>query len=219
MPGRLRKYHNESYVHFVTTVTFRRQPYFRDPQLCQILAANIRFYQQKFSLEVYGWVIMPDHLHLLVWWDVEKRPELTVSKIVQGIKGASARQMIDLFKNKGNPRQEQRLLSTHHEGSSEPPLRDGRQEQRLLSTHGVGASRQEQRLSSTHHEGSSEPPLRDGSHRRGLRYQIWQPGFYDFNIYTQKKLQEKIDYLKTNVINAGLADDWQDYRWIYLKYD
>ena len=182
MPGRLRKYHNESYVHFVTTVTFRRQPYFRDPQLCQILAANIRFYQQKFSLEVYGWVIMPDHLHLLVWWDVEKRPELTVSKIVQGIKGASARQMIDLFKNKGNPRQEQRLLSTHHEGSS-------------------------------------EPPLRDGSHRRGLRYQIWQPGFYDFNIYTQKKLQEKIDYLKTNVINAGLADDWQDYRWIYLKYD
>ena len=197
MPGRLRKYHNESYVHFVTTVTFRRQPYFRDPQLCQILAANIRFYQQKFSLEVYGWVIMPDHLHLLVWWDVEKRPELTVSKIVQGIKGASARQMIDLFKNKGNPRQEQRLLSTH----------------------GVGASRQEQRLSSTHHEGSSEPPLRDGSHRRGLRYQIWQPGFYDFNIYTQKKLQEKIDYLKTNVINAGLADDWQDYRWIYLKYD
>ena len=197
MPGRLRKYHNESYVHFVTTVTFRRQPYFQDSQMCQILAANIRFYQQKFDLEVYGWVIMPDHLHLLVWWDVEKRPELTVSKIVQGIKGASARQMIDLFKNKGNPRQEQRLLSTH----------------------GVGASRQEQRLSSTHHEGSSEPPLRDGSHRRGLRYQIWQPGFYDFNIYTQKKLQEKIDYLKTNVINAGLADDWQDYRWIYLKYD
>jgi putative transposase len=34
---------------------------------------------------------------------------------------------------------------------------------------------------------------------------IWQPGYYDFNIYSDSKLQEKLDYIHSNPVRAGLV--------------
>lgn len=42
---------------------------------------------------------------------------------------------------------------------------------------------------------------------------IWQPGYYDFNIYSDSKLQEKLDYIHSNPVRAGLvlkSEDWFD---------
>lgn len=36
-----------------------------------------------------------------------------------------------------------------------------------------------------------------------FRYRLWQPGFYDFNIYSQGKLLEKLDYVHNNPVKAG----------------
>ncbi|MFO8100645.1 MAG: hypothetical protein R6U37_00535 [Dehalococcoidia bacterium] len=51
------------------------------------------------------------------------------------------------------------------------------------------------------------------SHRRGLRYQVWQKGFYDFNIYTESKFREKLDYMHSNPVKAGIVKHPADYHW------
>jgi putative transposase len=82
-------------MHFVTTKTYQNNTYFLDKTCCDILVEELDFYRKKYGFKIPGYGIMPDHLHLLVWWDVEKDKELTISKIVQGIKSVSAKRIID----------------------------------------------------------------------------------------------------------------------------
>jgi REP element-mobilizing transposase RayT len=40
---------------------------------------------------------MPDHLHLLIWWDIESNSELTVSSIMHRVKGRSSNEISGFF--------------------------------------------------------------------------------------------------------------------------
>lgn len=42
---------------------------------------------------------------------------------------------------------------------------------------------------------------------------IWQPSFYDFNIYSDKKLEEKMNYIHWNPVRAGLCENPEDWPW------
>lgn len=53
-------------VYFVTTVTKDRWPYFLDPHLANLLVKEIRAVVAKGYCTVYGFVIIPDHLHILL---------------------------------------------------------------------------------------------------------------------------------------------------------
>jgi putative transposase len=46
-----------------------------------------------------------------------------------------------------------------------------------------------------------------------VRDPVWQPRYYSFNIFSAKKLKEKIDYIHENSVRAGLVDHPGD--WIY----
>ena len=47
---------------------------------------------------------------------------------------------------------------------------------------------------------------------------IWQPRYYDFNLYSEKKLREKLDYMHLNPVRAGLASDICDWPWSSARY-
>jgi len=83
---RLPKYDGNSYAHFVTTKTYKNHPFFRDESLCRILVEEFRFYSRKLGFTLAGYVIMPDHVHLLLWWDSEEKPQLGISNIMSRIK-------------------------------------------------------------------------------------------------------------------------------------
>jgi hypothetical protein len=53
--------------------------------------------------------------------------------------------------------------------------------------------------------------------RRSVKYRLWQPGFYDFNVYNEVKLLEKLDYIHSNPVRAGLVLSPSDYRWSSCK--
>ncbi len=40
---------------------------------------------------------------------------------------------------------------------------------------------------------------------------VWQKGFYDFNIYSDEKLQQKLDYIHLNPVRAGLVEHSVEY--------
>lgn len=168
----LPKFDDDSYAHFITTNTYSSYPYFKDGELCQILIEELEFYSKKYAFALIGYVIMSDHVHLLLWWDKEEKPGLRVSHVMQGIKGAAARRIIDIIRRKGL---EQMLQST-----------------RRRSAHSK-------------------------SHRENLRFRLWQRGFYDFNIYSEAKLLEKLDYMHNNPVTAGLVSSPGSYEWSTWK--
>lgn len=172
----LPKFNDNSYVHFTTTATYKNRPYFRDEEFCRILLEELELYSKKCGFTLIGYVIMPDHMHLLLWWDRGEKLELSISKIMQGVKGVTARRIIDLMVGNGL---EQMLQPT--------PMR------------------QEQMPSLTQKSAKS--------HRRNLRYRLWQRGFYDFNIYSEEKLLEKLNYVHHNPVRAGLVLSPSDYKW------
>lgn len=60
-------YTNPNTVYFVTLCTHDKTPYFRNPQIAQYIAQDIR-HRSRVMQEVtmFAWCIMPDHLHLLL---------------------------------------------------------------------------------------------------------------------------------------------------------
>jgi putative transposase len=42
---------------------------------------------------------------------------------------------------------------------------------------------------------------------------FWQPRFYDFNVYSHEKKNEKLDYMHANPVNRGLVRHPQDWPW------
>ena len=191
------KFDDNSYVHFVTTGTYKNTPYFRDEGFCRILLEELDSYSNRYSFMLMGYVIMPDHVHLLLWWDRGERPQLSISKIMQGIKGVTARRIIDLMVANGL---EQMLQPTPRMLASTPRVL-----QPPLRIYPPTPMTSEQSSSQTQHGVES--------HRRNLRYRLWQRGFYDFNIYSEEKLLEKLNYVHHNPVRAGLVLSPGDYKW------
>ena len=80
MRPRRAKFQKQHAAYFVSTQTAQRQPFFRHERWAVLLAETILHYsQQEFALHAY--VIMPDHLHILLV------PNRTLEKAVQLIKG------------------------------------------------------------------------------------------------------------------------------------
>ena len=42
---------------------------------------------------------------------------------------------------------------------------------------------------------------------------FWQARFYDFNVYTNRKKREKLDYMQRNPLTRGLVNHPKDWRW------
>lgn len=151
-------------MHFVTTKTYQNNTYFLDKTCCDILIEELDFYRKKYDFKIPGYGIMPDHLHLLIWWNIEKDKELTISKIIQGIKGYSAIKIINYIKTTGRL---EHLLQSDESGCSHLPYK--------------------------HSQSTLHLP-----HKRELKYKIWQPGFYDYNILYEEKFVEKLEYIHNN---------------------
>jgi putative transposase len=47
---------------------------------------------------------------------------------------------------------------------------------------------------------------------------FWQPRFYDFNVWSKKKVREKLDYMHANPITRKLVDDPKDWPWSSWSY-
>ncbi len=49
---------------------------------------------------------------------------------------------------------------------------------------------------------------------------FWQARYYDFNVHSEKKRAEKVDYIHFNPVHRGLVEEPQDWRWSsYRHYD
>jgi len=66
MPSRLKRFHESGQGHFVTFSCYRRRAMFADPASRQIFELALERVRLSFNLCVYGYVDMPEHVHLLI---------------------------------------------------------------------------------------------------------------------------------------------------------
>jgi hypothetical protein len=146
-----------------------------------MIAINtILFYEKRGDFNLKGYIIMPDHIHIICEMLGSGRspdlPDITqagsgrspdLPSIIRDIKKYIAKETI-------------RALITLDE-------------EMLLS---IRLSKQKK--------------------RRHI-YQFWQPDYYDFNILTERKLDEKLRYMYENPLRKGLCIHPFDYEFSDIK--
>ena len=134
----LERRQQEGDLHFVTFSCYHRLGYLDNP-LSRALVALERV-RYGFEIEVIGYVVMPEHVHLLL--SEPSRELLAVG--LQGLKIS------------------------------------------------VG--------------------------KRATQRPFWQARYYDFNVYTEAKGFEKLDYIHRNPVKRGLVDKPEDWLWSSCRY-
>ena len=86
-------------LQFITSSTYRRVPVFVSESFCQTFAEVLGTLRQEFGFRLVGWVLMPDHFHLLIRpWPAESTPLL-----VQQLKQRTAYRVLQtLRQNSGD---------------------------------------------------------------------------------------------------------------------
>jgi REP element-mobilizing transposase RayT len=90
--GRSRyKIHEPTYPHFITCTILHWIPIFTRTETTDIIFNSLKYLQQTDNLKLYAYVILENHLHLIVQSD-------DLSKSMESFKKYTARQIIDLLK-------------------------------------------------------------------------------------------------------------------------
>jgi putative transposase len=66
MPRGLRRFHESGQSHFITFSCYRRQPKFVSPAVYDLFPRCLEDMRRRFDMRVYGYVVMPEHVHLLL---------------------------------------------------------------------------------------------------------------------------------------------------------
>jgi putative transposase len=70
-------------TYMITTVTAQRRRLFQVTECAELLIASLEENRSKGRLQLHAFVIMPDHIHLLI----TPAPEISLEKAIQFIKG------------------------------------------------------------------------------------------------------------------------------------
>jgi putative transposase len=151
MPSRLKRIYGFQDLHFVTSSCLHRKPLLGSGQARDVFLQVFERVRRKYLFEVAGYVVMPEHFHILIG-EPEKGTPSTVLQVLK-------------------QRVAQRLLDS-------PP--------------------------------HVEPNDKDQS---GERRHFWLPRSYDFNVYSNEKVVEKLEYMHNNPVRRGLVSSPELWEW------
>ena len=66
MPWGLTRFHHSGQSHFVTFCCYHRRQLFTTDESRRIFESALERVRRSFRLDVYGYVVMPEHVHLLL---------------------------------------------------------------------------------------------------------------------------------------------------------
>ena len=90
MPWGLKRYQHTGHPHFVTLSCFHRMPYFSRTAARQQFELSLEDTRRRYGLGIGGYVVMPEHVHLLVW-----EPEHSnLASAIQSVKQSVSRLLI-----------------------------------------------------------------------------------------------------------------------------
>jgi REP element-mobilizing transposase RayT len=186
----------ENSCYFLTSTTYRRKQLFRINQNAQILCNIIYNLRNKKKLSLVGFVIMPEHFHLLII----PSSEVKISWIIQEIKKGSAR----LINQERFSRAQGRARLPDKEVFLKDPGTLGRPRPRgdLVNNRRYSGSSPTPNNNSTRYLGSSQTPNK-----------VWMDEYYDYVIRNEKDLMMHLSYIHGNPVKRGLVESAEEYIW------
>ena len=152
MPKGLRRFYGGGDLHYITCSCYRRQPFLSSPSRRDLFLKIFEEVRQKYEFQVVGYVVMPEHIHLLVG----EPDDGSIAVTMQVLKQRVSRQ---------------------------------------------GLARGRSRFP----KDAAPPPF-------------WYPRSYDFNVFSEKKIAEKLNYIHWNPVKRGLVDSPEKWRWSSYRF-
>jgi REP-associated tyrosine transposase len=90
MPARLRRSYGTGYLHFITFSCYQRRPLLRAPQYSDLFLCTLEETRLRYGIIVVGYVVMPEHVHLLI----SQPEETTHSVVIQVLKQRFAKELL-----------------------------------------------------------------------------------------------------------------------------
>jgi putative transposase len=89
VPSHLKRYYGAGDLHFITCSCYHRQPVLGSPERRDLFLTVLEHVRQKYSFVILGYVVMPEHFHLLI----SEPQEQTPSVVMQALKLGFARRV------------------------------------------------------------------------------------------------------------------------------
>jgi len=202
MPWGLKRYYGTGGLHFITCSCYQRRQLLDTPEHRDLLLDVLERMRQRYRFVVVGYVVMPEHFHLLI-----SEPEIeTPSTLMQAIKLGFVRRMFPYpsFGKLGDSRiPTSRAQNAREMGHPLECPYSGR----------VGDSGQEDLTVRAKDAREMGHPCITDVGTTGMPNHVWQRRFYDFNLWSQRKEAEKLRYMHRNPVERGLVERPEDWRW------
>jgi putative transposase len=79
----MRRVEHTHHVRFLTFSTYRRLALFGNAKIRDRFAEHLADAKRRHGFHLYAWVLMPEHVHLLMWPEVEEHP---ISRVLHSLK-------------------------------------------------------------------------------------------------------------------------------------
>ncbi len=103
MRRNLKRYYGAGDLHFITCSCYRRQPLLAMPRRRDLFLTVLERMRERYQFVVVGYVIMPEHIHLLIGEPQEE--ENNPSIVMQALKLGFTRRIVVEAKRRSNPAQ------------------------------------------------------------------------------------------------------------------
>jgi putative transposase len=81
MTQALVRYQNSGDFHFITFSCYQRQPYLGNPEARTLFERSLETMRRRYNFYLFGYVLMPEHVHLLGGWPSSEIEEMRVPHI------------------------------------------------------------------------------------------------------------------------------------------
>jgi putative transposase len=100
MPARLRRSYGTGYLHFITFSCHQRRPLLGAPQCRDLFLRILEETRLRYGFIVVGYVVMPEHVHLLI----SEPDDDTPSVVMQVLKQRFARELLRRLRERRTPK-------------------------------------------------------------------------------------------------------------------
>jgi REP element-mobilizing transposase RayT len=89
MPTGLKRFQNAESLHFITFSCFHRLPLLQAPEAKETVEAILEQTRARHAAQVYAYVLMPEHIHLLV----NEPPGIVLAQFLKAVKQMTSRKL------------------------------------------------------------------------------------------------------------------------------
>lgn len=154
-------------LHFVTLQVVEWVDIFTRQKYRDIIITNLEYCQKNKGLEIFAWVIMSNHIHLLI-----KSENAELSDILRDFKSYTSKKIIEEIDSCNESRKEW-MLKIFKDAAFK--------------------------------------------HKRNSEYQFWTHENHAEYIFSNKFIEQKLDYIHNNPVRAGIVEKPEEYKYSSAK--